>query len=59
MLCETRMMYFVEIRDLYDEWKEAYEIHGRFCEKVLWTPMFVANGMAELEMGGNSRGGKV
>jgi hypothetical protein len=53
------MMYFVEIRDLYDEWKEAYEIHGRFCEKVLWTPMFVANGMAELEMGGNSRGGKV
>jgi hypothetical protein len=34
-------------------------IHGRLCKKILGIPRFAVNGVAELELGRDSRRGKV
>jgi hypothetical protein len=49
----------VKIWSLNDKWRETDKIQRRFYKKVLWTPRFVANRVAEFEMGRNSRRGKV
>jgi hypothetical protein len=37
-LCESRIMYGVELWGLDEVWKEADRIHGRFCKKILGLP---------------------
>jgi hypothetical protein len=59
MVCESRMMYGVEIWGIEERWKEVGKIHGRMCKKVLGIPRFAANGVAELELGRDSRRCKV
>jgi hypothetical protein len=44
---------------LDEGWKETDIIHGRFCKKILGIPRFAANGIAELQLGRDSRRGKV
>jgi hypothetical protein len=39
--------------------EEIYVIQGRFCKKVLRILVLEANGVAELEMYGDSRSGKI
>jgi hypothetical protein len=43
---------------LDEAWKEVDRIHGRFCKKILGLPRCAANGVAEMELGRNSRRGK-
>ncbi|KDR17814.1 hypothetical protein L798_08243 [Zootermopsis nevadensis] len=59
MVCESRMMYGAEIWGLEEGWKEVDVIHGRFCKKVLGIPRVGANGVAEVELGRDSRRSKV
>jgi hypothetical protein len=55
MVCESRMMYGVEIRGIEEGWKEIDKIHGRVGRKILGIPRFAANWVAELELGRDSR----
>jgi hypothetical protein len=59
MVCESRLMCGAEIWGLDEGWKETAIIHGRLCKKILRIPRFAANGVAEVELGGDSRRGKV
>jgi hypothetical protein len=59
IVCESRLMYGAEIWGLDEGWKETDIIHGRLCKKILRIPRFAANGVAELELGRDSRRGKV
>jgi hypothetical protein len=56
---ESRLMYGAEIWELDEGWKETDIIHGRLCKKILGIPRFSANGVAEVELGRDSRRGKV
>jgi hypothetical protein len=42
---------------LEEAWKDNDIIQERFCKKVLRIPRFAANGIAELEEGGDSKCG--
>jgi hypothetical protein len=57
MLCESRIMYDVELWGLDEAWKEV-RMHRRFCKKILGLVRCVANGMAEIGLGRDSRRGK-
>jgi hypothetical protein len=57
-LCESGIMYGVELWGLDEAWKEVDRIHGRFCKKIFGVPRCVASDMAEMELGRNSRRGK-
>jgi hypothetical protein len=60
MLCESFMMYGVELCGFDTEWKETKKkIYGRFCKKVLRLPKCTGNGMAGMKLGRDSRKGKV
>jgi hypothetical protein len=59
MVCESRLMYGAEICGLDEGWKDIDIIHGRLCKKILRIPRFATNGVAELELGRDSRRGKV
>jgi hypothetical protein len=59
MVCELRMMYGAEVWGLDEGWKEIDIIHGRLCKKILGISRFAANGVAEVELGKDSRRGKV
>jgi hypothetical protein len=59
MLCESRMMYCIEMWDLEGGWKQIDKIHSRFCKVILGMPRSAANNVAELELGRVSRRGKV
>jgi hypothetical protein len=59
MACESRLMYGAKIWGLDEGWKETDIINGRLCKKILGRPRFAANGVAELELGRDSRRGKV
>jgi hypothetical protein len=59
MVYESRMMYGVEIWGIEEGWKQIDKIHGRMCKKILGIPRFAANGVTELELGRDSRRGKV
>jgi hypothetical protein len=58
MVCESRMMYGVEIWGVEERWKEIGKAHGRMCKKFLGILRFAANGVAELESGRDYRRGK-
>jgi hypothetical protein len=49
----------VEIWGLEERWKGTDVIQGRICKKVLRIPRFAANGAVELELGRDSRRGKM
>jgi hypothetical protein len=59
MLCESRMLYGVEIWGLEGGWKHIDRIHSKFCKVILGMPRSAANNVAELELGRVSRRGKV
>jgi hypothetical protein len=52
-------MYGIEMWGLYEEWEKIDKIHCRFCKIILGVSRFSANNMAELELGRDSRRGKV
>jgi hypothetical protein len=54
-VCESRMMYGAEIWGLDEGWKEIDIIHSRLCKKILGIPRYAANGVAEIELGRDSR----
>jgi hypothetical protein len=56
MLCESRVMYGVELWGLDEAWKEVDRIHGPFCKKIL--AICGANGTTQTELGRDSRRGK-
>jgi hypothetical protein len=59
MLIEYRTMYSIKMWGLDGGWEEIDKIHSRFCKIILGVPRFVANNVAELELGRDSRrGGK-
>jgi hypothetical protein len=58
-VCESKMMYGAEIWGLDEGWKEIDIIHGGLCKKILGITRFAANGVAEIELGRDSRRGKV
>jgi hypothetical protein len=53
------MMYGAEIWGLDVGWKEIDIIHSRLCKKILGIPRFAVNRVAEVELGRDSRRGKV
>jgi hypothetical protein len=59
MLSESRTMYGIEMRGLEVRWKEIDKIHSIFCKIILGMPTSAANNVAELELGRDSRRGKV
>jgi hypothetical protein len=59
MLCESRMMYGVEMWGLEGGRKQIDRIHSKFCKVTLGMPRSAANNAAELELGSVSRRGKV
>jgi hypothetical protein len=58
-VCGSRLMYGAEIWGLDEGWKEIDIIHGRLCKKLLGIPRFATIGVAEIELGRDSRRGKV
>jgi hypothetical protein len=52
-------MYGIEMLGLYGGWKETDKTHSRFCKIILGIPRFAANNVAELELGWDSRRGRV
>jgi len=58
MLCESKIMYGIEVGRLSKAWKELGKIHRRFCEKLMGIPNCTMNGLAEMELGRESRRGK-
>jgi hypothetical protein len=44
---------------LDEGWKEIDIIYGRLCKKILGIPRFSANGVAEVELGRDSRRAEV
>jgi hypothetical protein len=59
VLSESRTMYGIEMWGLDGGWKEIDKIYSRFCKIILGIPRSAANNMAELELGRDSRRGKV
>jgi transposase len=58
MLCESKLMYGVKVLVLEEMFTEINKIHGRFCKKLLQVLRSTVNGVAELELGWNSRRGR-
>jgi hypothetical protein len=54
-LCESRIMYSVELWGLDEAWEEVDRIHGRFFKKILGLPRCAENGMADTELGRDIR----
>jgi hypothetical protein len=52
-------MYGVELWGLDEAWKEVDRIHRQLCKKTLGLPRCAVNGMAEMELGRDSKRGKV
>jgi hypothetical protein len=59
MISESSMMYSIELCGVYNAWKEIDKIHGKFCDKILGVRRCALNGAAEIELGRDSRRGKV
>jgi hypothetical protein len=59
MVREARLMYGAETWGLDEGRKEIDIIHGRVCKKILGIPRFAATVVAVLELGRDSRRGKV
>jgi hypothetical protein len=59
MVRESRLVYGAEIWGLVEGWKKIDIIYGRLSKKILGIPKFAANGVAEFELGRDSRRGKV
>jgi hypothetical protein len=55
MVCESKIMYGIEVWGLNGAWKEAEKIHSIFCKKIIGIPNCAANGFAEMELGRESR----
>jgi hypothetical protein len=59
IVCESRMLYGVEIWGLEGGWKQIDRIHNKLCKVILGMPRLTANNVAEIELGRVSRRGKV
>jgi hypothetical protein len=59
MVCESRMTYGVEIWGLRRDGKKLIKSMGEWEKKIFGIPSFSANGVAVLELGRDSRRGKV
>jgi hypothetical protein len=57
--CQSRLLYVAEICSTEEGWEETDMIQGSFHKKVLRIPRCATNGVEELEMGTESRRGKI
>jgi hypothetical protein len=55
-ICQSKIMYGVV---LDEAWKEIDKPYRRFCKKILGLPRCAVNSVAEMELGRDSRRGKV
>jgi hypothetical protein len=58
MVCESKMMYGIEVCRLSEAWIQLDKVHSRFCRKLMGTPNCAANAFAEMEFGSERRTGK-
>jgi hypothetical protein len=58
MLCESKIMYGIEVWKLIEAWKELDKVHRTFCKKLMGIPNCAVNKLAEMELGRESRRGK-
>jgi hypothetical protein len=50
MVCESKIMYGIQVQGLSDIWKELDKVICRFCKKLMGLPSCAANGFAEMEL---------
>jgi hypothetical protein len=58
MVCESKIMYGIEVRGLNGARKEVGKVHSRFHKKVTGIPNCAANGFEEMELVRKSRRSK-
>jgi hypothetical protein len=58
MVCESKIIYGIEMWGLNGAWEEADKVPSRFCKKVIGIPNCTESGFAEMELARVSRGGK-
>jgi hypothetical protein len=54
MVCESKIMYGIEVWGLNGAWKEVDRVHSIFCKKIIGIPNCAANGFVEMELGRES-----
>jgi hypothetical protein len=59
VICETRLFYGAEIWATEEGWVEIDMVQASFCKKVLRIARCDVKGVAELELGRESRRGKI
>ena len=57
MLGESKITYGIEVWRLSESWKELGKVHRRFFKKLVGIPNCALNGLAEMELGRESRRG--
>ena len=58
IICESRMIFGIEILGIKGGWEIVDNIPGRFCKKMLTLPQSTVNDTAERGLGKGSRRGK-
>jgi hypothetical protein len=54
-MCESRILYGVEVWGLKETWGSIVDLHDRFCKKLLGLSRCSANGVAEMRLVKNRR----
>ena len=50
MVCESEIMYGIEVRGLNKAWKEVDKVHSRFSKKLMGIPNCAAHVFAEMAL---------
>jgi len=58
MLCESKIMYGIEMWGLSETWKELDNFHSRMWKKLMGILNCTASGCGEMELGRESKRGK-
>jgi hypothetical protein len=58
MVCESKIVYGMEVWGLIEAWKDVDRLYSRFCKKLMGILNCAANGFPEMELGRESRRGK-
>ena len=57
ILCESKIIYGIEVWRLSKAWKELDKVHYRFCKKLMGISNCTMNELVEMELGRESRRG--
>lgn len=58
MVCESKIMYRIEVWRFSEAWKKLGKVHSRLCKKLMGILNCAASGFAEVEFGRESGRGK-